>query len=61
MLFRSITGYLLLALQIANMAGGHASAVVLLPQLAVAILAYPVTARLVGLADKFRLIPIRSV
>ena len=56
-----ITGYLFLALQIANLAGGAAKAVVLLPQLAVAILAYPVTARLVGLADKFRLIPIRSV
>ncbi len=56
-----ITGYLFLALQIANMAGGAASAVVLLPQIAVAVLAYPVTARLVGLADKFRLIPIRSV
>ena len=33
-----IAGYLFLALQISNMAGGAASAVVLIPQLAVAIL-----------------------
>ena len=56
-----ISGYLLLALQIANLAGGAASPMVLLPQLAVAILVYPIGARLVGLADRFRLIPIRTV
>lgn len=56
-----IAGYLLLALQLANLAGGANSALVLLPQLAVAVLAYPVAARLVGLADRFRLIPIRTV
>ena len=56
-----ITVYLLLALQIANLAGGTAHALVLLPQLAVAILVYPLAARLVGLADRFRLIPIRTI
>ena len=56
-----ITAYLLLALQIANLGGGNASPVVVLPQLAVAILVYPVTARLVALADRFRLIPVRKV
>ncbi len=56
-----IAGYLLLALQIANLAGGANSPLVLLPQLAVAVLAYPVAAKLVGLADRFRLIPIRTV
>ena len=56
-----IAAYLFLALQFANLAGSAAGAMVLLPQLAVAILAYPITARLVGLADKFRLIPIRSI
>ena len=56
-----IGGYLFLALQLANLAGGTASAAVLLPQLAVAILAYPVAAKLVGLADRFRLIPIRKL
>ena len=56
-----IGGYLFLALQIANIAGGAASPLVLLPQLAVAILVYPVAAKLVGLADRFRLIPIRKL
>ena len=56
-----IAVYLFLALQVANLGGGNTSAVVLLPQLAVAILVYPVTARLVALADRFRLIPIRKI
>ena len=56
-----IGGYLFLALQLANLAGGAASPAVLLPQLAVAVLAYPVAAKLVGLADRFRLIPIRKL
>jgi rod shape-determining protein MreD len=56
-----IAAYLLFALQIANLAGGAAHVMILLPQLAVAILAYPLAARLVGLADRFRLIPIRTV
>lgn len=56
-----ITAYLLCALQIANLGGGNASPLVLLPQLAVAVLVYPVAARLVALADRFRLIPIRKI
>ncbi len=56
-----ITAYLLFALQIANLGGGNTSPLVLLPQLAVAVLVYPVAARLVALADRFRLIPIRKV
>ena len=56
-----ITAYLLFALQIANLGGGNTSSLVLLPQLAVAVLVYPVAARLVALADRFRLIPIRKV
>ena len=56
-----ITAYLLFALQIANLDGGNTSPLVLLPQLAVAVLAYPVAARLVALADRFRLVPIRKV
>ena len=53
--------YLLLTLDIANLAGGAAPLRVLLPQLGFAILAYPLAARLVGLADRFRLIPIRTL
>ena len=56
-----ITAYLVLALQIANLGGGNSSPMVLLPQLAAAILIYPVAARLVALTDRFRLIPIRKV
>jgi len=56
-----ITAYLLFALQIANLGGANASPLVLLPQLAVAVLAYPITARLAALADRFRLIPIRKI
>ena len=56
-----IIAYLLCALQIANLGGGNASPLVLLPQLAVAVLVYPVAARLVALADRFRLIPIRKI
>jgi len=56
-----IAAYLLFALQIANLGGGNASPLVLLPQLAVAVLVYPLAARLVALADRFRLIPIRKI
>jgi rod shape-determining protein MreD len=56
-----IAAYLLFALQIANLGGGNASPLILLPQLAVAVLVYPLAARLVALADRFRLIPIRKI
>lgn len=51
-----ITLYLLLAAQIA----GGASVPLLLPQIALSILAYPLVARLVGAVDRARLIPIRK-
>ena len=53
--------YLLLTLQVANLAGGGAPVRVLLPQLVLSVLAFPLAARLVGLADRFRLIPIRAL
>lgn len=56
-----IAAYLLFSLLIANAAGGSASPVILLPQLALSVLAYPLAARLVGATDRFRLIPIRKV
>jgi rod shape-determining protein MreD len=56
-----IGGYLFFALQVANLAGGAARPAVLVPQLALAIFAYPIMAKLVGLADRFRLIPIRKI
>lgn len=51
-----ITAYLLLA---AEIAGGF-NLPLLLPQIALSILAYPLAARLVGAVDRFRLIPIRK-
>ena len=56
-----ISLYLLLTLQIADLGGGSAPLVVLLPQLVLSVLAFPLAARLVGLADRFRLIPIRTL
>lgn len=52
-----IATYLLLALQIANLGGGNAGPLVLIPQAIVAVLTYPLAARLVGLFDRVRLTP----
>jgi rod shape-determining protein MreD len=56
-----ITLYLLLALALANLGGGRTPVLVVLPQIAVAAMAYPLVSRLVGAADRFRLIPIREL
>ena len=56
-----IAAYLALSLQVANLAGGATPLFVLAPQLAVAVLIYPLTARIVGAVDRFRLIPVRAV
>jgi rod shape-determining protein MreD len=56
-----IAGYLVLSLALSNLAGGETPLLVIMPQIALAALAYPLVARLVGGADRFRLIPIREV
>ena len=56
-----ITVYLVLALMVANAGGGSAAISVLVPQILLSILAYPIAARLVGAIDRFRLIPIITV
>ena len=56
-----IAAYLLASLLIANLAGGRAALIVLVPQLVVSVLTYPLAARLVGVFDRFRLTPLRSV
>lgn len=56
-----ITAYLAIGLLLANLGGGHAPLAVLVPQLLVSIFFYPLAARLVGLFDRFRLIPLRPV
>lgn len=57
----AIAAYLVLSLYVANLAGGRAPVAVLLPQLAVGVLTYPLAARIVGAVDRFRLIPVRAV
>jgi rod shape-determining protein MreD len=56
-----IAGYMVLMLALANLAGGKTPLIVIAPQIALAALAYPIAAWLVGMADRFRLIPIREV
>lgn len=56
-----IAGYLVLSLALANLSGGATPLMVIVPQIAIACLAYPIAARLVGAADRFRLIPIREI
>lgn len=56
-----IAGYLVAALLITNVAGGATRLAVIVPQIAIAVLVYPLAARLVGAADRFRLIQIRPV
>lgn len=53
--------YLLLAQFIAGLGAGGIDPWVLVPQFGLSILAYPIVARLVGLADRLRLIQIRAV
>jgi rod shape-determining protein MreD len=53
--------YLLLAHFIIGLGTNGINPTILLPQLGLAILAYPIVARLVGLADRLRLIPIKAV
>lgn len=56
-----IAVYVLLALVLANVAGGSAGPRVIAPQLALSILAYPLVGRFVALLDRFRLIPFARV
>lgn len=56
-----IAGYLVTALLITNVAGGATRLAVIVPLIVIAVLVYPLAARLVGAADRFRLIQIRPV
>ncbi|HQV02809.1 MULTISPECIES: rod shape-determining protein MreD [unclassified Novosphingobium] len=55
-----VTLYIVLAAQLADLAGGNSSLLHMLPQIVLSILVYPIAARLVGAFDRFRLIPIRK-
>ncbi|MEQ1497016.1 MAG: rod shape-determining protein MreD [Novosphingobium sp.] len=52
--------YLLLAHFIVGLGTGGIDPGILIPQFGLSILAYPIVARLVGLADRMRLIPIQA-
>lgn len=53
--------YLLFAAWLAGAAGKPFVLAAMLPQLGLAVLAYPITAQIVGLVDRLRLIPIRQL
>lgn len=56
-----IVGYLGLSLALSNAAGGSAPFVVLMPQLLLSILLYPLVGRVVSALDRFRLLAIRDL
>ena len=56
-----IAVYLALALVLANVSGGATPVQVILPQIAVSILAYPLVGRMVAALDRLRLLPIRKL
>ena len=56
-----VAAYLLLGLAFANAAGAATPVRVLVPQLAISLLLYPLAGRIVSLFDRFRLLPFREV
>lgn len=56
-----IGAYLPLSLGLANAAGASTPMVVILPQVAISILIFPLIGRLVGLVDRLRLLPVRVI
>lgn len=54
-----IVAYLLASLAFANAAGGMAAVRVMVPQMVLAALIFPLIGRLVAIVDRFRLVPIR--
>ena len=55
-----VAAYLLLGLAFANAAGAATPVRVLVPQLAISLLLYPLAGRIVSLFDRFRLLPFRE-
>lgn len=52
-----VVGYIVLCIALANLAGAHAPLRVVIPQIVVSVLAYPLVGRFVAVADRFRLTP----
>ena len=56
-----IAAYLALAALVANLAGGAAPWRVMVPQIALAVIAHPLVTRLIAALDKLRLLPLQKV
>ena len=56
-----IAAYLLLALVLANVTGGSSPLSVIVPQIALAVIAHPLVTRLVAALDRLRLLPVRKI
>lgn len=56
-----IVAYIVLSLEIANLGGAHTQLAVLLPQLIVSVLSYPLAGRLVGACDRLRLVRVKVI
>lgn len=56
-----IVTYIIASLAIANHAGGHTILTVLVPQLVVSVLSYPLAGRLVGAWDRLRLFRVKVI
>lgn len=52
-----IVAYIILCLGVANIAGASASLLVIVPQLVISVVSYPLVGRLVALMDRVRLTP----
>lgn len=53
-----IAGYLVTGLALANAGGGAGNLAVIVPQIVISILLYPLTGRLIAMLDRARLLPI---
>ena len=56
-----IAAYLVLALVLANVTGGSSPLSVIVPQIALAVIAHPLVTRLVAALDRLRLLPVRKI
>ncbi|MCJ2186413.1 rod shape-determining protein MreD [Novosphingobium sp. 2638] len=56
-----IVAYIVMGLALANLAGAGAHIGIILPQIVISILSYPLVGRLVAVVDRFRLTPFMAV
>ena len=56
-----IASYIILSLGVANLAGGSTHLFLVVPQIVISVLVYPLVGRLVAAFDRFRLLPIAEI